>query len=280
VEPLDALNTCLHARGGIEIEWNKTVTIIDAPLSTNGDYWSGGYVNGDVEAQEFWSYYFVNGTVTAPGPLKDLPDPNVFNQYRAVATTISGVGSISGQLLSPAHNSWGATNADGVYYIDTGGSDLSVCGARVYGTLIVRTRGGKLSVQSDVHMSPARADYPALIVKGNLNIGLDSSNPLRESDWNMNFNPPGAPYEGRTDPDKGDSYPSEIRGLVHVTDDIRVEGYSILTGTVICEGSLTVGADFRITHDPGLYLLPPLYYTTYGSPRVDPGTWQQTLTVP
>lgn len=280
VQALAALRTCLHAGGNITIDWYETVSMTDGPLSTNGDYWSGGYLTGDLHTRGFWTYYVVNGLITRPAPPKDLPDPGVFDEYVAVATPVGNPGNISRQLISPEHNPWGAKDADGLYYIDTGGADLWIEGTRVYGTLLVRTRGGRLHVSHDIHFSPVREDYPALIVDGDLSFGFASYDKLWESDWSMNFNPPGAPYEGQTDLDVSDGYRSEIRGLVHTTGSLTVESRSDVRGVVICEGELLCNKDLYITREPSLFLRPPKCYTQPGRPIVERGSWQRTLTAP
>jgi hypothetical protein len=277
VEPLAALNTCLRAAGNVIVRWGVTLKAVGAPISTNGSLNNSGTVIGSVEAASVSISTPIGGTVTVPAPAKDPPDSDVYDKYAAVATSIPIYTYMDSTLLGPQSNPWGSANPDGVYLIDTQGLDLWIQGVRVYGTLVIRTHGASVYLGPAVYMSPARSDYPALIVRGRLDLGLDSGTPLRESDWSVNFNPNGAPYQGRTDIDQADEYPSEVHGLIHVTGDFDPQTYSKVQGVIICEGTVTCYANLDLVHDATLYSSPPRHYTTFGTPVVSPGSWQQTL---
>lgn len=278
--PLPALNTCVHTGTAIQVSSGASVTATGAPLSTNGSFVTAGTVNADVEALTVFESKPINGNVTTGAAAKDLPDPNVYDYYLARATEIPFASTIQGVVLSPASNPFGNTNAEGVYYINAGGSDLRIQGTRVCGTLIVRTGGAYFRLGPQVHFSPARADFPVLIVKGTLDLEMGSGTALRESDWSTSFNPPGTPYEGVADIDNSDTYPTELRGLVHVigtlytthSDSARVKG------VVLCTGTFYAYIPTYFEHDPTLYANPPERYISYGTPEISPGTWQQTLT--
>ena len=93
----------------------------------------------------------------------------------------------------------------------------------------------------------------------------------------MNFNPAGAPYNGSTDTDKADTYPNEIRGLVHVegssaaSTDRRHHRRSHLQWPDTCEGTNT------ITYTPSLYACPPKWYTYVDGMKVSPASWKQVV---
>lgn len=280
IEPLEALSTCLHAGGDIDVDWAGSFTGTGAPLSANGYLWNLGTINADVEVQGGTTNTPINGTVTTPAPDKDLPDDDVFDKYVALATQISPPATMEFSVLAPGRNPWGALNADGVYYIDTGGGDLMIQATRIHGTLVVRTRGGIVYVAQQVLLHPARPDYPALIVRGHLQVGFESSNDLVESWWGTNYNPVGAPYEGQTDSDLSDRYFNGIQGLVHVTGSFRCVANSHIRGAVICEGDVYIDSALKVTHDPDLASSPPLHYTSYGPMAIVPGSWRQTIGLP
>lgn len=278
LEPLEALNTCLHAAGGISVEWTIQLNATGAPVSTNAALQNWGYVNSDVEALLIQTVRAINGTVTTGAAAKAAPNADVFDKYVALARQIPFPGNINGVVLAKTVNPvGGGVSPDGIYYIDTGGSDIWIQTSRLECTLLINTQGATAHVANQIFARPASPEYPALVVKGNLNVGLDSGHPLREWETYRNYNPPQAPYEGLFDTDTSDEYPSEIRGLVHATGNFRCEDYSKIVGAVICEGLATCEDRLDLEHTPSLYASPPLHYTHYGVPIVEPGSWRQAL---
>ena len=277
IEPLEALSTCLHSGGNIMINNWRVLDCRDAPVSTNARLTNVGYLYADVEANSVLAIRSISGTITAPAPSKDLPDPEVIEEYLALATAIPFTGTLQRAPLTSTYNPWGAANTDGVYSIDTGGSNLNISALRLDGTLLINTRGGTVYLGQDVHFKPARKDYPTLIVNGNLQLQIDCLHPLRESSWGINFNPPNAPYEGHADADTIDEYPNAIYGLIHVTGNLVIEDDTLVHGVIICNGSVTFNEDLTIEHDPDLVANPPLHYTCFGTPAIAPGTWRQSI---
>lgn len=124
-------------------------------------------------------------------------------------------------------------------------------------------------------------DYPVLIVDGDLELSLKSSEKgLLESEWATNFNPPGTPYGGVTDFDLLDAYPNRILGLVHVTGNLIMTASAGVGGVVICGGAVTCNTDASVIYDPDIYANPPQGYTDYSK---DPamtfvaGTWSRVV---
>ena len=110
-------------------------------------------------------------------------------------------------------------------------------------------------------MQPYRADYPALIVDGDLRLRIDSDQTgLSEAAWGRNFNPPGADLAGETDLDMTDVLPNEIQGLVHVIGNVEITESSRVRGCMICEGDVVSSKDPLFIHDPALYTNPPVAY--------------------
>ena len=135
-------------------------------------------------------------------------------------------------------------------------------------------------LDNDVNLQNYRPDYPVLIVRGKVEIKVNPLN-LSESDYSHNYNPIGAPYQGQTDSDQFDQYPSEINGLVHATGEIKfMVASSKVVGTVISDGTVKVEENPQIIHDPNLVVDPPQGYAkinTGGEMRIVPGSWRKVM---
>ena len=208
-----------------------------------------------------------------------MPDSGVFDMYRLQATAISPGTSMTNAVLSPDVNPWGATNAKGFYYVETS-ETLKIERVRLHGTLIVRCSGkGKVEVKSRNLLENYDSSAPVLLVDGDLDLGLDSdSKLLDEAEAGVNYNPVGTPYEGAIDADQSDTYPNEVRGLVHVLGKLKVDKTRI-RGTAISEESVELKGDnalVELIHDEDIYNNPP---TGYGSSsgKVRPGSWKQAV---
>jgi hypothetical protein len=137
---------------------------------------------------------------------------------------------------------------------------------RIHGTLVVICPGKKVQIDKTVLMHPARADFPVLIVHGDAEINFAATT-LAEASVGTNLNPAHSPYNGMSDSDSIDSYPSEMVGLVHVTGMVSVSGTPRLRGALICESNVTDAIDmdsslFQVIYDRSLYSNPPMFYTT------------------
>jgi hypothetical protein len=278
VEPLEALNTCLHASGLLKINGGKQIIAVGAPISTNGQLDNDGTIDGDAEAGSVDTTGTITGTLTVPAPSKRMPAANVIHDYIAKATVIPFSGTIDKQVLTPTCNPWGPANSDGVYYIDTGGNDLTIKDSRILGTLVIYTGPKKVVLDNAVFLRRYRSDYPVLIVDGNAEIKIHSCDySLSEDSLSTNFNPIGAPYLGVSDEDTDDTYPNVIQGLVHVTGALRLQQTARIEGAVICESSVSCEDLNTIVHDPALYASPPEGYTYVSGMQISPGSYQQTV---
>jgi len=278
IRPLEALNTCLHASGVVYVDSGKSITVVGAALSTNSILDNEGTIDGDAEAAAVATTGTITGTLTAPAPSKQMPDSSVFTDYKDKATVIPFPGAIDKVVISPGSNPWGATNADGLYFIDTGGKDLIIKNSRINGTLVVRTDGGAVILDDAVFLHNYRSDYPVLIVEGDVEIKIRSGEyGLSEASVKVNFNPAGSPYSGSWDDDKLDEYPNEIRGLVHVKGSLVMLQTARVRGCVICEGPVSFEELNQIIHDPSLYANPPGGYTFVDGMRISPGSWKQVV---
>jgi len=258
-----------------------TVTVVGAPLSSDVEILNEGVIYGDVEAGLITNPGTITGTQVSPVPNKTMPASTVFDMYVGLATPITNPGTISKQLLSPGNNPWGPTDPDGVYYIDTLGGDLTIRGARIHGTLVVKCGAGTVILDDAVLLHPYRTDYATLIVNGNLELRLNSADKvLSEAEWATNFNPSATPYKTFGNGNKNDVYPNEVQGLVHVTGNLFMGQSSRVWGAIICESAATCQENTALIHDPDLYANPPLGYT---EPVANPpmtiasGTWEQSV---
>ncbi len=267
-EPLEGLSRSLCANGDINMDAGARLTVTGGAASTNNDFhavkWSSRLV-GDLEADGVWWKWNVTGNVSKHATALAMPNARVVAMYRELATDISGRTLINRQAIGPGRNPWGTANANGVYYLDAPGSDVTLRDSRILGTLIVRCR--RLTIDNNVLLESFRKDMPTLIVDGELVLNYQSTGvQLRESDEDTNFNPPGVPYSGLSDSDKADSYPSEIRGLVHARGDLTLDSTALVRGAIVCEGSVLCTGTNQIIHDDDLSDLPMIGYTSGDGP--------------
>src|SRR5205085_1993061 len=91
---------------------------------------------------------------------------------------------------------------------------------------------------NEVLMEPAVANYPVLLVKGSIIFQYDTTL-LRENAYGGNFNPPGTPYNGVSNNNQTDTYPSILNGLVYVSGDLNVKSADLaIAGPLIVGGNL------------------------------------------
>jgi hypothetical protein len=278
IKPLAGLSTCLCASDLVKINAGKQITAVGACTATNGQLDNDGLIDGSAEAQSINHTGTITGTLTVPGTSRPMPSATVFTGYAGKATAVPYAATIENVVLGPGSNPLGPTDPNGLYVIDTGGGNLTLRNSRIYGTLIIRAAGQTVTVDEAVLMQNYRADFPVLLVEGNLILKPDSAvGSLSEAACNTNFNPVGAPYGGVTDSDTTDQYPDEIRGLVHVKGTLRLQQTARIVGVVICEGTVTCEGTNTIAYDAGLYTNPPWGYTFVDGMKVSPGTWKQVV---
>lgn len=275
--PLDLLRTALHVNGNLSV--TSTVAVEDGPLSTNATLANSGSIQGDVEAKSISNWGSILGQATSNAATKQMTD-RVWQYYRGrpglVTLPAATIGSaLEWVVLSPNSNPWepAKTHADGLYRIQPSG-DLRIRDCRILGTLIVELNAGrKLYLENGVLWEPARADYPSLIVNGPVEMRLGST--LYESN-KTNFNPSSTPYEGVSDTDRSDTYPSVLKGVFHVvgsSSTLLVENQTRVQGVLICDGSATVRGTGPFTADVNLMLSPPIMYRMRHL-ELETGTWQ------
>jgi hypothetical protein len=99
----------------------------------------------------------------------------------------------------------------------------------------------------------------------------------------VNFNPAGAAYNGVTDTDMTDSYPSEVQGLVYATGTITwlqpstVRGALIAASTANSEAISVQATPATVVWDGSLYTSPPQWFTSQVQMVVTPNSYTQVL---
>lgn len=279
LQPLDALSAALHC-ASINVKGGKTLTVTDAPLSTNGQLTidGGGVVDGDVEAATLNNAGTITGTTTVPAPSKDMPVGAVLDAYAARATVMSAPSTIDKVVIGPNVNPWGLGDPDGLYLITLSGGTLTIRESLIRGTLVVQTNGGKVVLDKTLLMQNARSDYPVLIVDGDVEMSYESKGALlSELTLLTNFNPIGSPILGAADLDLLDVYPSEVQGLVHLTGDLKLTNTALVRGAIICEGAVIANNDNEIVYDANLFTSPPWHYTKSIGMSVVNGSWRHIV---
>jgi hypothetical protein len=204
---------------------------------------------------------------------------------RAVTISYSSIpgGNISKALLSSGVNPYGSVSSAGIYFIRVPLlSTLTITNSRINATLIVELAlTSRLVITGANNISPSDATLPTLVINSiatsTVRIG-GTTGTLDESVASANFNPTSTPYQGVTDSDKTDSYPSEVRGVVHSIStlaSIQVDSSAKIVGALICEGSVSLDGGATIAYDPQLLQDPPAPYRT-GAAGMAPvaGTWK------
>jgi hypothetical protein len=281
--PLPALHYALHTAGQLHIEPGNSLTANAAIVSTNSSLRNEGTITGSVEADSAWAVGVVTGTLALGAGSKALPSSGVADKYAALGTEIPASSTLQLAVLAPGYNPWGTPNPDGVYVIRPGG-DLTIRNLRIHGTLVViLPYGSKVTVEESVLIHASRPDYPALIVRGDAVFQYDSTSAsLSESLLATNFNPVGAAYNGQENLNTSDTYPSEIQGLVHVTDSVVLDRSALIRGALLGGSTNWFDAvDCRdanvIVYDPNLYAHPPQWYTTEVRMAPQLGSWKQLV---
>ncbi len=177
------------------------------------------------------------------------------------------------RALGPGVNTipGGATNAQGLYWINCSGNKVVIERSRIKGTLLLVNPGsGSCIGPGPINWSPATPGYPALLVEDNIGSADDaditiaaSNRSLSEAEDGINYNPSGMSHESfGTDSDTNDTYPSEIQGLVVVEDDVTFQNNSLVRGAVIAGDAISASSgglevDFR----PDSLFSPPPGFT-------------------
>jgi hypothetical protein len=278
-QPLDVLDTTIHAGQTLQITSSANLSVSGAPASTSGNLQNDGTLSGDVEAATQTGGGSATGQSTIPAPSKPLPSVSVVSMYQGVATTLPWSGNMTQKVIAPGFNDYGGgLNTNGVYYLDTSGNDLAITNTRISGTLVINAPGKKVTISDKALLQNFKSDYPVLIINGNASFEFTgaAANGLSESAQGRNYNPAGAAYAGQTDADTTDTYPSEIAGLVHVLGNVDLKSAPArFRGTIVAHGNVVVSHQPNITYLTSMSGDPPWGYVSYATLNVSQGSWRR-----
>jgi hypothetical protein len=264
----------LHVDDDLAIDDDAQLTASLAAVSTNEDLDVDGVLVGDAECELLEGRGTVTGRVTEDAPEKPKPNWMLYYAYQLGAMRLPFLGDIEGELLTPLHNTYsGTVHSSGLYFIDPSGA-LVIKGSRIHGTLIV---DGDVICDDSIFMQNHRSDHPVLIVNGDLTLRYNSAGKeLSESEWGVNFNPPGAAFDSETDGDQSDNFPNEIRGLIWVRDDLLMERTARTQGVILVDDEAEIRGMNHVLHDPSIASHPPhgFDFTKYHF-EVQFGSWHR-----
>ncbi len=318
--PYTGMLSALHANGNVSLAAGsgRSFTASGAKLSTNGTFTNGVTYVGDVDAQVITNTGTISGIQTVTATAKTVPPDSVWNIYQPLATSIPWNTTVyfyynsakvqyqpKTNILSPTMSNFTTpvTNVDGVYLITvpSGIAKIQFDWVRVNGTILFDCQGTSTTIHLGGHIlwTPARPDYPMIIVRNALAVELDAQGTgtgftLDENTNNntagaSNYNPVGFPYSGVQDADVLDSYESRLFGVIHIMGGVgatptattiftklRVTGCIIAPGTVTYPGGSATPIDATLTWDSALLSNPPLGYYTQ-SMSTSANTWRQEI---
>ena len=199
----------------------------------------------------------------------------------------SGWRTIHRQLLSPTSNPFGAgtPNAQGIYVIDCQGEKLSIKDSRISGTLVLLQPNSDTTVHGSIHWGPVIVDpdpsvtnLPALLTDSEIKLEFDSTD-LDEGQVNVNFNPAGTPYEGLSNSDKLEVYPSLMKGVIYSSKKIKLDNSPTILGVLVGHEDIEVrGSDLNVIYDPVYFENnPPPGFGAQPLFKVVPGSFQQVV---
>ncbi len=283
-KPLGCLEVSLHA--GEDLLFDTAVLKSDQIISANDTVDSvNSTIDADVEAVKR-----INGDGYARETSinidrRSMPTSAVFDYYLARGTPIAILSLPSNANgarmdkmgLSPASNPFGAeTNAEGIYVIDCQGINLDIKSSRIVGTLVLKNPGPDSIIRQSMNWEPAIANYPALMVSGNITISLDAAD-LSEAAIGANFNPPGTPYDGEEDIVLDDTYSSLIKGLIYVSGNLIASSSNTFEGIVVVGGTLSATGTMDLTYKTASFDDPPPGFIEVDRMQIVAGSWQQVV---
>jgi Carbohydrate binding domain len=189
------------------------------------------------------------------------------------------------QTLGPGVNPFGAPNSQGIYWINCSGQKLYIERSKIRGTLLVINPGSDSCIgPGPINWSPAVPGFPALMVTADDPTSADftiaaTNRTLGEADNSVNYNPVGVPDDDfGEDADMADTYPSEIRGLVVIRDELTFQNNATIRGQVIAGGDITSsGGTLDVDYQPDSLLSPPPGFTAASTYVRRPGSTRKTV---
>lgn len=290
--PLDVMRTTIATAGEYQQAAGGILTTVGGPVSANGKLQLDDVIAGKAEASTQAGSKYAKGGVMITSP-KAFPPTTLFDAYARLATTIpfptSGSSNVlSYPLLSAAVNPSGSGNALGIYCISVPkDKTLDIQVSRIRGTLLIDCAdGANVTLKSMICWEPEFPDLPILLIRhvtSKKTTDIISPPAGTITEVLSNLNPPSTPYNGNSNilPLVTDSYPSQLKGLIHITcptgnpagSTVEVDTYPSVIGTLLTDTHIKAkGAEFR--WDANLYANPPVGYTMGPAMIPVPGTWR------
>lgn len=272
--PIDSLAYAAHAGDRLYV-YNR-LSLGAGTVSVNNFVENYTTIEGNAITKQFRTYGTITGAGVVNAGTRTTPASSIAEWYASFGTQLVGVTTIDKRVLSPQLNPFGLADPEGVYVIRAN-NDVIIKNSRILGTLIVICPGYKVTVDNNVLIESASRDFPALIVVGNVESKYTTQGQfLTESAHGVNFNPVGAPYNGVTDGDTADSYPSEIRGLVHATGYYQTSSNNTVRGVVFAD-TFYINSIQTIAYNSSLYAWPPMGYAKQVDMPLTSGSLQRTV---
>ena len=223
-------------------EWTQVTATLVAT-------WSGRLTKAEfaIESEKNSNYHFdtvsVQDAEREPG-----------TRYIEHVVLGSGSNPYGTQVVSPI----------GCYSIPATAEKILIRNCRINGTIVVQS-AANVKLTGALSWEPVGRNYPAMIA----NAPIDDStsvDSLLESAIGFSANTTASPYQGASDNDTSDSYPSLIAGAIVSTNDISLDGVAELSGPIVSGDEMEVTSEnlsinFRsdiILHPPpGFFADPP-----------------------
>lgn len=279
---LDVLRTAAHSSQDVRNSGATTASL--GPVSAQGGMNNSGVLTGDVEARALTNTGKVKGLVTENADAKTMPDGGIFQTLAARATPVplsgSSVTFSDTVMVAQGIPLLGVSNGEGLYRMTAAaGQTVTFTNMRLKASIVITlSPGATLILKEPLLWEPASAGLPALVIKGDATSNVSfvgASGALTES-LLVNFNPVTAPYNGVSDLDYADSYPSASYGVTHIIGssvNVTVSSNYAFVGTLISESPISV-AQGKFTADAGLVSAPPEGYSSLGVLRPRRGTYR------
>ncbi|TWU07536.1 hypothetical protein [Stieleria varia] len=192
------------------------------------------------------------------GPTHDVVDVYMQSGTQIPVSSLpwqSGKRTISNAVLTAGTNPYGSTDANGVYWIDAGGSHVRITNSRLGCTLAIYDAS---SIELTGAIVWEYAAVPEAILVADAPIYFNAIEPvLSESTLGVNFNPSSSPFRGSiSNTTIDDQYDTQFRGLIYSSDDVTV--YATSDGSPIWVTGSVIGDDVTLYNDVHIFSLPEL----------------------
>ena len=279
---LSSLGSSFHCAGDIAVK-SGVQLMTDQHISSGGNISTGGLlssVQGDVETSGT-ATGTIQGAILQNAAVRRMPGSSAFDYYLDNGTSISiealpdvsGIRTIEKQLLSPQVNPYGDRNPEGIYLIHCKGQRICIKNCRILGSLVLIAPASNSSIEGSLRWDAAIANYPALLVNGDL-VVKSTTTALSEATLAINFNPTSSPFQGTSDTDLVDEFPSEINGLVYISGKLSAPQdlvESLFRGVTICH-SIDASSSARFNYRSLIFDHPPPGFASGNPMVVSPGS--------